>query len=304
MTGDGHQFHEPAAGLLGYGVWPGAPGAPTVLALHGITSHHLAFTFLGRELAEDARMIAPDLRGRGGSRDLGPPWGMADHVEDCAALLRAQVHGPVTVVGHSMGAFVAIALAHRHPGLVSSLVLVDGGLPLSPAEVAATDAVIAVIRDRLGQQFPDPASYRAVFAEHPGLRGVWGPEMAAYADHDLVGQAPRLTPASRAEAVVADQHDIAHGDLLPAAWAAPRLAPRVAFLHAPRGLLDQPPGVYGPDGLARHRTERPEVEDQEVPGTNHYTIAMSPWGAARVGDVVRDHVHSAIVGGVDPSGRV
>ena len=34
------------------------------------------------------------------------------------------------VVGHSMGGFVAVVLAHHHPERVRRLVLIDGGLPL------------------------------------------------------------------------------------------------------------------------------------------------------------------------------
>ena len=37
------------------------------------------------------------------------------------------------VVGHSMGAFVAVALAAEHPDSVRALVLIDGGLPLETA---------------------------------------------------------------------------------------------------------------------------------------------------------------------------
>ncbi len=47
--------------------------APTVLALHGITSNGRAWDAVARELGGDVRLLAPDLRGRGDAgRSPGP----------------------------------------------------------------------------------------------------------------------------------------------------------------------------------------------------------------------------------------
>ena len=67
-----------------------APDAelPTVLAIDGVTSSHLAWAYLANEL-RDVRIIAPDLRGRGGSNSLPGPAGMETHATDLIAVLDA-----------------------------------------------------------------------------------------------------------------------------------------------------------------------------------------------------------------------
>nr|BFE85266.1 hypothetical protein GCM10020093_078670 [Planobispora longispora] len=79
-------------GDLRVGVW--GDRGPLVVAAHGITSSHMAWTLVGPELGGDHRFVAVDLRGRGGSRDLPAPYGMAAHADDLAAVIRRYGAGP------------------------------------------------------------------------------------------------------------------------------------------------------------------------------------------------------------------
>ena len=56
------------------------------------------------------------------------------------------------------------------------------------------------------------------------------------------------------------------------------------LLVVSRGLLDQPPGLYPEEELARWRS-RLSLTIEEVPQLNHYTIMLHPSGAARVAGV-------------------
>ena len=112
-------------GALTVGIWNNAPDAP---AIHGITANHRCWPLLADHLP-GVRIIAPDLRGRGRSRDLGGPYGLEQHARDLVAVLDHLELESVAVVAHSMGAFVAVLLAARFPDRVSSLTLVDGGPP-------------------------------------------------------------------------------------------------------------------------------------------------------------------------------
>ncbi|HYO18179.1 MAG TPA: alpha/beta fold hydrolase, partial [Dermatophilaceae bacterium] len=91
-------------GTLRVGEWgPGDPAAPTVLAVHGITASHLAWAPIARA-CPTARVIAPDLRGRGRSAGLPGPYGMAHHAADLEAVIESLELPPALLVGHSMGA--------------------------------------------------------------------------------------------------------------------------------------------------------------------------------------------------------
>jgi len=276
-------------GELAVGVW-GDTG-PLVVAVHGITSHHLGFGLVGPDLAADHRVVAVDLRGRGASRDLPGPYGMARHAADVAAVVTAY-GGPAVVLGHSMGCWVAIALARARPELVERLVLVDGGPPLpappgisatpTDAEVDATiNATVGQAYARLSMTFPDREAYRALWHAHPAFQD-WNPAMDAYADYDLVpADDGSWRPACRLEAALRDARDLYDWPGGPGPAPLPRPA---VFLRAERGMLDQPEPMF-PAGAASHWLWG--VDERTVPGTNHYTITLSPAGAAAVVDAVR-----------------
>ena len=59
----------------------------------------------------------------------------------------------------------------------------------------------------------------------------------------------------------------------------------VTLLTAPRGLLNQTPGLYGASEIARWKTVMPVLTTTEVPDVNHYTIVL---GAAGAGAVARE----------------
>jgi pimeloyl-ACP methyl ester carboxylesterase len=129
-------------GTLFVGEWGPDDGVP-VVAVHGITASHRAWAVVAR-LLPGHRLLAPDLRGRGGSNGLPAPSGMVRHAADVLAVLDAAGVERAVVAGHSMGGFVALAFAHRHPERVERLVLADGGLPLVLPEGVDVDTAVQV----------------------------------------------------------------------------------------------------------------------------------------------------------------
>ena len=119
--------------------WAGLSGAPTVVAVHGITSNAWVWDPLAHHLAGAAELVAVDLRGRGRSFDAAPPYGIGQHAADIASIVD-QLGGPLVLLGHSMGAFVVELVAERHPRLVRDLLLVDGGAPLAAPTDGDVDA--------------------------------------------------------------------------------------------------------------------------------------------------------------------
>ena len=268
-----------SGGSLRVASWSGS-GDP-VLAIHGITSSSRSWPFVAEAL--DNSVLAPDLRGRGRSNHLPGPVGIAQHAEDCAAVIEATGSIPLVVVGHSMGGFVATVLAASRPDLVRALVLVDGGLPFPSADEAATLAGLQPIKERLQSTYTRE-SYRDWFRSHPAFARDWTSEAEEYADYDLPDAPGR--PAADPDMVEADQLDIVGGVAFAEALDMP-LPPRV-FLHAPRGFADDPPGLYPQPTVDEYAARWPVLDVRHVPDVNHYTIVLSRRGAGAVAQAVRD----------------
>jgi pimeloyl-ACP methyl ester carboxylesterase len=100
-------------GDLAVACWPGE--ADLILAVHGITGNHLWWAQTVAALDGRATVLAPDLRGRSLSADLPGPYGLGVHVADLVDVLDRQGAEQATVVGHSMGGFVAARLTAAHP---------------------------------------------------------------------------------------------------------------------------------------------------------------------------------------------
>lgn len=113
--------------VLSYRVVPAATAtAPALLLLHGLGSNHTRWSeFVERSALRGQRaLLRPDLRGYGESASGGrirlELW-----ADDLAALLDREGHTTALLVGHSLGAQVALGFAQRHPARCVGLVLVD-----------------------------------------------------------------------------------------------------------------------------------------------------------------------------------
>ncbi|HZU73441.1 MAG TPA: alpha/beta hydrolase [Acidimicrobiales bacterium] len=259
-----------------------------MLGIHGITASCLSLAPVARHLGHG--LAAPDLRGRGDSAGLGPPYGIDQHAADCAQVIRRLATGPVVVVGESMGAFVAVVLAARFPELVTSLVLVDGGLPaptpLAIESDAALDALLGPALARLRQTFDSPEAYRAFWQAHPAFAGCWSDDVVAYVDFDLVAVAGGWRSKCSEAAVRADGAAMLAD---PGALAASleSVAVPVTLLRATRNLMDQPPPLI-PDSLVDQWRQRvPQLVDLVVPDTNHYSIMFGEPGVSAIAAAAR-----------------
>jgi len=97
-----------------------------VLLLHGLASNGSRFAELAAHsrLAATHALIRPDLAGHGDSLSR-QRVGLGVWCDDLRALLDAEGGGPAVLVGHSLGARVALELAGRAPTRVRALVLID-----------------------------------------------------------------------------------------------------------------------------------------------------------------------------------
>lgn len=271
-------------GTLRVGEWhPDADGIPWLL-VHGVTASHLAWAWLARETT--VRLIAPDLRGRGGSTAMSTSGGaspLARHADDLVAVLDAKGIDRAVVVGHSMGAFVSLVLADRHPERIDRVVLVDGGLPLDlPAGMHPRDAVRHVLGPtaaRLDMRFATARAYRDFWRAHPAFTGREDPLLDAYFAYDLRGTPGQLRPATTFATVEADSIDQNTGAAI--ARARERMPRPTALLVAERGLRGETPPLY-PDVQALRSAYPALTTTRRVPHVDHYSIVMSAPGARAV----------------------
>lgn len=101
---------------------------PAILFVHDAMASHATFARAAERLAERFRVVAPDLPGFGASEKPDPQkyaYGYDAFADSLFDLVAALGLGRVHIVGHGMGAGVALTIAARHPSIVHRLVLVD-----------------------------------------------------------------------------------------------------------------------------------------------------------------------------------
>jgi len=137
--------------LLAVEQW-GEGDEPLVL-IHGLATTRWIWDLVAPTLAHERRVVTLDLPGFGASPPVGEGFD-PDEVADRIArgLSSRRIRGPFDLVGHSLGAMVATALAARRPATVRRLILVaPAGLDVVPPAlsrlfVAGADPLLAVRR--------------------------------------------------------------------------------------------------------------------------------------------------------------
>jgi len=101
---------------------------PPLLLVHGFPLDHAMWRGQIAALAARMRVMAPDLRGFGGSSGVAPGAAttMEQFADDLAALLDAMgVAEPVVFCGLSMGGYIAWPFVRKHGARVRGLILCD-----------------------------------------------------------------------------------------------------------------------------------------------------------------------------------
>jgi len=102
---------------------------PVVVLLHGYTQTSHMWMPLLPLLATSHTVVAPDLRGAGGSERTQDGYDKKTVAKDIRGLVHQLGYEQVSVVGHDIGLMVAYAYAAQYPNEVSKVVLMDAFLP-------------------------------------------------------------------------------------------------------------------------------------------------------------------------------
>jgi pimeloyl-ACP methyl ester carboxylesterase len=195
-----------------------------------------------------------------------------------------------------MGAFVAAMAAARHPDRFDRVVLVDGGVAFPAPPEADVDALLTAIigpaMTRLSMTFDDRAAYQGFMAGNPAVAETLAlgtdvaADLRAYLDHDaVVGSDGRPRSSCVLDAIRIDGGAVV---LEPEVLDAVReLAVGGTLLWAPRGLMNQTPGLYTAEVLAAAGLPA-QLEVVEVPDCNHYSIVFTDAGRTAIRAALRD----------------
>ena len=110
------------------------PGKPTLVFVHGAGLEHSAFGLQSRYFGYHGRnVLAVDLPGHG--RSEGPPLSTIGAMADWLfGVLDAQEIAAASIVGHSMGALVALEAANRRPERVERIACIGVAYPMKVSE--------------------------------------------------------------------------------------------------------------------------------------------------------------------------
>lgn len=135
---------------------------PATLFLHGYSDSSFSFSRVLPLLPSHMRAIAPDLRGHGQSDRPSIGYRIADLAADVVRLMDDLAISSATIVGHSMGSFVAQAIAERDPKRVSNLVLVGSAPVANNAGIRGLRAEVEALTDPVDAGFVRAFQYGSI----------------------------------------------------------------------------------------------------------------------------------------------
>jgi pimeloyl-ACP methyl ester carboxylesterase len=185
--------------------------------LHGYPLTHEMWRPQLETFAADYRVILLDLPGFGLADEWTAPTTLADVAESVHQTLAAEVPGPVVIVGHSFGGYVALQMYRDHPEQFAGLVLADTrSAPDSPEAYAKRRATI--------ERMKDPRERLDVDAT---VQGLLAPQTWERRD-PIVETVRTMVEAARTETILATLAAIAER---------PDLTPVLSTLHVPTLVL-------------------------------------------------------------------
>jgi pimeloyl-ACP methyl ester carboxylesterase len=130
LDGVTHRFVDLGDGVTIHVAEAGPADGPPVMLVHGFPQHWWEWRELIGPLAADGyRVLCPDLRGAGWSSAPADAYRKNDMADDLAAVLDRLQVGPVTLVAHDWGGFVAFIMMLRHPAKVTGFFGLNTGAP-------------------------------------------------------------------------------------------------------------------------------------------------------------------------------
>jgi 3-oxoadipate enol-lactonase len=151
------------------------PG-PVVVLIHGFPFDRTMWSHQRSSVGSIYRLILPDLRGHGTSAAPDGIYTVDEMADDVLELLDGlQISGPVVLGGLSMGGYVALSIAARHPERLKALMLINTRASADSPEAAKVREELARRVETSGDAEPVVAVMlpkvfaKTTFERHPEL---------------------------------------------------------------------------------------------------------------------------------------
>lgn len=240
---------------------------PVLICIHGFPLSHELWTPLAELIGDRVRLVMPDLRGLGGS-SASPTASMQTYADDLAALLdHLGIKEPVTVIGLSMGGYIALEFMRRHGDRANGLILADTRAENDAPAKAAERAQAAQRCLKEGVDFLVEAMLPNLFADDASqeLKNQW---------RDIMS---RSNPMGVAAALVA------MGER-------PDSVPSLGSIRVPTLVIVGEKDAITPPDAARVMSDGIDGATLEIlPGVGHMSAVEAPSDFARlVGAFIRN----------------
>ena len=239
-----------------------------ILCVHGLTANCRCWDGIISGLAPKFRVMAMDLRGRGLSDKPPKGYSIEQHVRDIYCLIEDQELKRITLMGHSLGAYVSLAFAAHHPDRVKKLILVDGGGHLSSSQWDRIELAIKPSLDRLGQVFPSFEDYTAPLKQAPFLQ-PWTSIINTYFHYEIEEVEGGVRSRTPAAAIREESSNIRDFDT-PGVYS--KISCPVLILRASEGILSRDDMVLTEAAAERMMRGIADARRVDVKGTDHYSI--------------------------------
>jgi pimeloyl-ACP methyl ester carboxylesterase len=251
-------------------VWEGK--GKQILCIHGLTANFRFWDCLASALSPQHRVIAMDLRGRGLSDKPNTGYSIEHHCKDILALMNDQGLERPVLMGHSLGAFISLVFAAKHPQRVDRLILVDGGGKLSETQMAKVFAGIKPSLDRLGKTFPSFKDYISQMKQAPYLQ-PWNSYMETYFHYEVEKVKGGLRSRVHPKHIEEEAKNLGKVD---SKQFYKKVTSPTLILRATKGLLAKDDLVLPKDVVERMVRGIPNAKKVDLKGTNHYSILLQP----------------------------
>ncbi len=114
------------------------PTGPHLLFLHGVTRNHRDWSLILSALAPRFTPWAIDFRGHGQSARSREQYRVLHYIDDAVHIARQLIDRPLVLVGHSLGAMVALATAHRLRDQVQGVIIEDPPFETMGSRITST----------------------------------------------------------------------------------------------------------------------------------------------------------------------